>query len=104
MPEDLVQQIHSIEQEADAVIRAAQDEAAKMDRDAGPRIKKLQDELERKFQDETVKIASRVDAERQAEQEKLKKTFHASIENVRSTKPEAAKALVAMIAERISGS
>jgi len=104
MPENLVQQIHSIEQEADAVIRAAQDEAAKMDRDAGPRIKKLQDELERKFQDETVKIASRVDAERQAEQEKLKKTFHASIENVRSTKPEAAKALVAMIVERISGS
>ena len=104
MPENLVQQIHSIEQEADAVIRAAQDEAAKMDRDAGSRIKKLQDELERKFQDETVKISGRVDAERQAEQERLKKTFHASIENVRAIKPETAKALVAMIVERISGS
>ena len=104
MPDNLIEQIHSIEQEADSLIRTAHDDAARMDREADARIKKLQDELERKFQDETVKIASRVDAERQAQQEKLKKTFHASIQNVRDTKPENAKTLVARIVERIAGS
>jgi len=104
MPENLIQQIHSIEQEADSLIHAAQNEAAKMDGDADSRIKKLHDELERKFQDETVKIAARVDAERLAHQEKLKKTFHASIQDVREIRPENAKTLVAKIVERISGS
>ena len=104
MPENLIQQIHSIENEADAAIQSAHKEAAAFDRDADARVKKLADELERKYKDEVKRIAATVDAERHAQQDKLNKTFRASIEAVRGIKLEQAGGLVDKIVERISGS
>ena len=104
MSENLIQQIHSIENEADAAIQAAHQEAAALDRDADARTKKLADELDGKYQDEVKRISATVDAERHAQQDKLNKTFHASIEAVRGIRMEQAGTLVDKIVERISGS
>ena len=54
MPENLIQQIHSIENEADAAIQAAHKETAALDRDADARIKKLADDRKVEWHDERV--------------------------------------------------
>jgi len=104
MPDNLIQQVHAIEQEAENLIKKAHAEATALDNDTDARIKKLQTELDQKFQEEAKAISSKIGADGQDQQEKLKKTFQAAIEGVRNIKVEGAKVLVDKVVERIIGS
>ena len=101
MPENLIEQIQAIENEADSILRAAQEDAAAADRDADGRIRRLEEQLAAKYEEESKAIAASVDAARQAEQDKLRKAFDAAIKDVRGIRLEQHAKLVDMIVQRI---
>ncbi|HUS57868.1 MAG TPA: hypothetical protein VM141_04375 [Planctomycetota bacterium] len=104
MPENLIQHITAIEQEADKIIQKAHDDAAAQDREAQRRIEQLQAELEKQYLEQVQTITGQINKEREAQQKELKERFSAALAAVRNIKVDESKALIDRVVERISNS
>lgn len=104
MPDNLIDELQTIEQEADQIMQGAHDDAARLDSDADKRIEQLEAELESKFQEESAATASRIEDERRAEEDQLRRKSQESLETVRGLDVAGATALIEKVVERISRS
>ena len=104
MPDNLIEQIHTIENEADEALQEAHDDVARLDNDADKRMERLEAELESKFQEESAATASRIEDERKGDEDQLRKKARESLETIRGLDVAGATGLIDKVVERISGS
>jgi len=104
MPENLIDQIHHIEQDADRIVSEAHDEAARIAREADSRIEQYKAELEKKYEEEAAAIKARVEEERAREEAALREKAQAVLEQVRNLDVKGSAELINRIVERISTS
>ncbi|NQT19018.1 MAG: hypothetical protein HQ592_04880 [Planctomycetes bacterium] len=104
MPDNLIGQIQTIEQEADQIVQGAHDDATQLDKDADKRIEQLEAELDAKFNEQSAATASRIEDERKAEEDQLRAKSQESLETIKGLDVAGATALIEKVVERITGS
>ena len=104
MPDNLIDRIHAIENEADETVQEAHDDAARLDRETDERIEQLRAKLDIKYQEQAEAIAARVEDERKAEEDQLRRKAEESLKNIRALNVGEAHALIDRIVARVSSS
>jgi len=104
MPDNLIEHVHAIEQQADAAIKQAHDDVAALERESDARLKEFQAEMDQKFQQESHKLTARIESERRAEEERCRRSSQEALTRIRGIRIEDAGALVGKVVERICGS
>jgi len=104
MPENLIEQLHLIEKDADRIIGGAEAEAARIDSEADTRIKEREVEMEGKYQEKATEIKAGIEEERSAEEKELRRRAEAALEQVRSLDVKGSTELISKIVERITAS
>ena len=104
MPDKLIDELQTIEQEAGQIVQESHDDAAQLDIDADKRIEQLEAELDSKFEEEAAATASRIEDERRVEEDQLRRKSQESLETIRGLDVAGATALIGKVVERITGS
>jgi F0F1-type ATP synthase membrane subunit b/b' len=104
MAENLIDQIRRIEEEADAIVRSGHEDAERFDAEADQHIGQLEAELDEKYRQQAKAVESRLDTERQHEEEELRERSKRALERIRGFNVKEATALIDRIVGRIINS
>lgn len=104
MPENILDQVHAIEHEADQVVQQAHDQAARHEADADNRIKQLQDDLDQKLTEQVEQFKQQTATARESEEATLRSKAAKALEQVRGINADEATTLIDAIVDRIRGS
>jgi len=102
MADNLIDRIQAIEDEADEIVKEAHNDAARLDRETDERIEHLRAELDSKYQEQAEAIAARVEDERKAEEDQLRRKAEESLKNIRALNVDEAHLLIDRIVARVS--